>query len=113
MVGDSLLTVALADDPDERATGLMSTETLGAVDGMLFVFEQSQVLSFWMKDTLIPLDIAFFDDQGDVVSTTTMTPCAADPCPRYSSELPALFAVEVPAGDFSEMDTDDRLIVSP
>ena len=53
---------------------------------------------FWMKNTLIPLDIIFFDGQGRVLSSTTMAPCTADPCPYYGSVKPSQLALEVNAG---------------
>lgn len=96
--------VARADDPGLRSRGLMGVEDLGDLDGMLFVFEQEQQVSFWMKDTLIPLDIAFFGESGDLISVETMVPCVADPCPSYGSDGAALYAVEVPAGAFAGLD---------
>lgn len=92
------LTVEVADSPDEWTEGLSGRETLPANTGMLFLFPEQEVLSFWMKDTYVPLDIIFFDGLGRVVHWTTMEPCEADPCPNYSSEKPASIALEVPAG---------------
>jgi uncharacterized membrane protein (UPF0127 family) len=65
---------------------------------MLFVFEQPQPLEFWMKDTLIPLDILFFDASGAYVSGATMNPCQADPCTIYPSAAAAQLALEIPSG---------------
>lgn len=96
------LTVEVADDPEERAQGLMGRESLEADHGMLFMFEQSQPLTFWMKDTLIPLDIIFFDYQGKVIGSDQMVPCEEDPCLRYTSSGPANSALEVNAGFVAE-----------
>lgn len=90
--------VEVADDVEERAQGLMGRESLEPGQGMLFLFVQEDILTFWMKDTLIPLDILFFDGQGNLVSTSTMAPCQEDPCPKYSSSVPAGIALEVNAG---------------
>lgn len=90
------LEVEWADTDAKRAYGLMNRATLQ--HGMLFLFEDEQSLNFWMKNTLIPLDIVYFDANGEYVSSTTMTPCIADPCVNYPSEAPAKFALEMPAG---------------
>jgi hypothetical protein len=95
--GQGLL-VAIADDPGERAQGLMGVEHLGDLDGMLFVFSQEALGGFWMKGTLIPLDIAFFDDDRTFVDMLSMVPCTADPCPSYVPEAPFSWALETPAG---------------
>jgi uncharacterized membrane protein (UPF0127 family) len=68
---------------------------------MLFVFQTERVLSFWMKDTLIPLDILFLDSDGAIVNIQTMEPEPGVPdrdLRRYSSGVPALYALEMNAG---------------
>jgi uncharacterized protein len=96
------LRVEVADDIAKRTRGLMFREGLGENQGMLFVFSGEQRLSFWMKNTLIPLDILFFDGEGQFVSWTAMDPCEGDPCPHYFSESLARFALEVNAGFVEE-----------
>lgn len=110
-VGDEGLVVALADDPGERAQGLMGVDDLGDLDGMLFVFPQEAIVGFWMKNTLIPLDIAFFDDGGALVEALTMEPCLADPCPSYISNGPFSWALETPVGKLGTLDPGTTLSV--
>jgi uncharacterized membrane protein (UPF0127 family) len=106
--------VAVADTPDELSRGLMFVEDLSPLDGMLFVYDGERLISHWMKNTLIPLDIAFFDAEGRFVSKTTMVPCLDetedDPCDVYPSEAPAAFSVEVVAGVFDDLSDDARLV---
>ena len=108
-VGDDGMVVAIADDPGERAQGLMGVDDLGDLNGMLFVFPAQTTGGFWMKDTLIPLDIAFFDDGGSLVEVLTMDPCPADPCPSYVASGPFSWALEAPAGRLGALDSDATL----
>jgi uncharacterized membrane protein (UPF0127 family) len=96
--GDRLhLQVEVARTQAEQERGLSTRKRL-AGDGMLFAFSQPQILHFWMHETLIPLDIAFFDVTGKLVSTSTMDPCTKDPCPTFSSTAQASYALEVAQG---------------
>ena len=99
-VGGETLTVALADTADLQAQGLAGVDDLGRVDGMLFVFDGAAPVAFWMKETLIPLDLWFFDDTRTLVGAETMAPCPGDPCPQTASDGLVLFALETPAGAF-------------
>ena len=69
---------------------------------MLFDFHEPQEVSFWMKNTLVPLSIAFVAADGRVVSVAEMTPCQADPCPTYAPAGPYRYAVELAAGSFGD-----------
>ena len=100
--GTISLDVLVADTPEERQTGLMGRESLSPYDGMAFLWEEPVVSSFWMKDTLIPLSIAFWDDAGRIISILDMDPCTADPCPSYGPNEPFVGAVEVDRGTLEE-----------
>ena len=89
------VTVEIADNASTREYGLMNRKSLAPDTGMLFVFKEPQVLEFWMKNTLIPLEILFFDRDGAFVNAADMTPCKADPCARYKSQALAQYALEV------------------
>ncbi|MBT8216209.1 MAG: DUF192 domain-containing protein [Acidimicrobiia bacterium] len=104
-------TVAVAQTRDELAQGLMGVEDLGPLDGMLFVYSTESIQSHWMKDTLIPLDIAFFDASGFLVSVESMTTCPDDDCPSYASAGPARYSIEVPFGGFADLPADARLVI--
>ena len=93
--------VEVADTDAERQTGLMGRTVLPEDAGMLFVFEGEQALSFWMKDTLIPLSIAYMDTEGRIVDIQEMQPLD-DVLPHYVSAEPAQYALEVNQGFFEE-----------
>lgn len=88
----------IADDPQERAMGLMNRASLPAGQGMLFVFDDSAPRSFWMKDTLISLDIIFISADFEIVDITTMEPCKTLICSSYVSNGSAQYVLEVNAG---------------
>lgn len=92
------LTVEIAETSQARATGLMGRTELSQIDGMAFLFERPTSGGFWMKNTLIALDIAFWDEQGAIVAVLQMEPCEADPCPTYSPGAEYIGAVEVEKG---------------
>jgi uncharacterized membrane protein (UPF0127 family) len=98
--GQRTLTVQLAEDDATRARGLMGVTTLGADHGMAFVWDEPTTGSFWMKDTLIPLSIAFVDADGQIVTIREMTPCQTDPCPTNDADAPYTMAIEANAGWF-------------
>ncbi len=92
------LHVQIAETDLHRQTGLMNVTRMSDRVGMAFLFSLSTSTPFWMKDTLIPLDIAFWDAQGHIVSVFTMTPCTADPCHLYEPALPYVGSAEMNAG---------------
>jgi uncharacterized membrane protein (UPF0127 family) len=91
--------VELADDLAEQTKGLMYRTTLGENRGMLFVYPEERELSFWMKNTLIPLSIAFIDSERRIIDIQDMKPLDDEP-PHYVSSEPAQYALEVNQGFF-------------
>lgn len=82
----------------QRSVGLMHREKAPR-DGMLFVFPERTSGGFWMKNTLVPLKIVFFDSSGKRVRTMRMTPCREDPCAIYDPGRRYRFALELPVTD--------------
>ncbi|MBU1164392.1 DUF192 domain-containing protein [Patescibacteria group bacterium] len=91
--------VELAQTSEERSQGLMYRTELGQNKGMLFVYPDEAIRSFWMKNTKIPLDIIFIDNNKRVVSISKDTqPCIEDPCPSYKSADKAQYVLEINGG---------------
>ncbi len=112
MLGKKTITVEMADSPESRRSGLMNRKELGRDRGMLFIFEEEQKLSFWMKNTSIPLSIAYISKSGVIREIHDMTPFSQSPV--YSSHS-VLYALEVNRGWFEEngISVGDRLQLSP
>ena len=99
---DALLYVDVADEAGERRRGLMGVESLPADEGMAFVFDEPVGSTFWMKDTLIPLSIAFVGEDDRVIGVRDMHPCEADPCPSYGIDKEYVLAIEANLGWFDD-----------
>lgn len=91
------ISAAEATTQTQRENGLMGVKQLGANQGMLFIFNDSpQIRTFWMKNTLIPLDMLFISQGKQILSIQhDAQPCTSDPCPIYSSNFPAQYVLEV------------------
>ena len=100
--GEVTLRVEIADTSNERAQGLSNRESLPPDAGMAFVWDRPVGVDFWMKDTLIPLQIAFWDEDLRIVALIEMEPCTADPCPTYGPDGQILGAAEANAGWFTD-----------
>lgn len=98
-VGFHLINAEVARTQEQRAIGLMHRPAMPANDGMLFVFERPGQQCFWMKNTLLPLSIAFLDDDGTVVNIEEMKPQSLD---SHCSAKPVRFALEMNQGWFSK-----------
>jgi len=96
--GIHLIRAEVASTFETRAQGLMFRKHLGPNEGMLFVFPQAEAHCMWMKNTLIPLSVAFLDDQGKIVSISEMRPQTET---SHCAAGPAKFALEMSGGWFA------------
>ncbi len=102
VVGKSIFYVEIANTPAEYYRGLSGRKSLSSGTGMLFIFSDEHIRTFWMKDCYVPLDIAFISANWEIVSIETMAvwPEPKDPNQKqYSSDKPCKYALEVPAGE--------------
>ena len=106
-IGSVKIGVAIAANPATRAMGLMFRNSLPSSDGMLFIFPDVRTVTFWMKNTYIPLDIAFIDDRGIILKIDSMKPHDET---RHSSDHPVKYVLEVNRGFFSKrsINTGDK-----
>ncbi len=105
-------TIEIAQTPEERAKGLMFRESLPQEAGMLFVFEEPGAYGFWMKNTLISLDMVWLDEDMNVVHIEeAVNPCEQVSCPVYYSEVSAKYVLELNAGTVKKigLKTEDQL----
>ena len=109
--------VEVADDDAERARGLMFRDAMARDAGMLFVHQREEPQAYWMKNTRIALDILYFDARRKLVSQQRdVPPCSAgNACPAYPSEGPALYVLELNAGEAEKLGLRDgaELKLSP
>ncbi|HYH28129.1 MAG TPA: DUF192 domain-containing protein [Actinomycetota bacterium] len=104
--------VEIADSSEERQKGLMGRRSLEPQSGMVFLYEDETELSFWMRETLIPLSVAAWDERGRITTIVDMVPCRADPCEIYPLGR-GVGALEVNRGFFAEkgVEVGDRIRV--
>jgi hypothetical protein len=98
--GSVRLSVRIAATTEAQRQGLMGEADLAENSGMAFVHDQPSSTPFWMKDTTIPLSIAFWNRRYRIVDILDMAPCTSDSCPLYRSPSPYIGAVEVNQGFF-------------
>ncbi|TRW50515.1 DUF192 domain-containing protein [Aliidiomarina halalkaliphila] len=108
------LALELALTANERSRGLMHRESLPETQGMLFVYPDTQYLSFWMYNTRIPLDIAYLNHDFEIMEIQAMAPCTSalsSLCPSYPASQPVMMALEVNQGQFANwgVSVGDRL----
>ncbi|HWN22049.1 MAG TPA: DUF192 domain-containing protein [Gaiellaceae bacterium] len=109
-----VLRVEVARTDEQRQRGLMQRRSLARNAGMVFQFPSATSGAFWMKNTLIPLDIAFYGPRGGILRIMQMKPCKADPCPLYDPKVSYRGALEVNAGSFRRWGVrrGDRIVVT-
>ncbi len=96
---ETVIQVELAQSPKEHALGLMGRSRLPPDHGMLFVFEEDNLHFFWMKNTLLALDMIWLDSEKRIVYIQeNVPPCEKDPCPTYRPLIKSLYVLEVNAG---------------
>ena len=98
-IGTHKLTAEIATTPDQRSVGLMNRFSLKPDHGMLFIFEKNEPLAFWMRNTYIPLSIAFIDAEGRILNVVEMAPRSDA---THPSRGDALYALEMRKGWFAE-----------
>jgi len=92
-----------AATPQQQAQGLMFRESLSKNSGMLFLFPDQKPRSFWMKNTLIPLDLVWIDESKTIVGVTeNAVPCKEGPCKTYPSNLAVKYVLEINAKSSSQ-----------
>jgi uncharacterized membrane protein (UPF0127 family) len=89
----------VAADPASRAKGLMHRKSMAANQGMLFVFERAERYCMWMRDTFLPLSVAFLDGEGKILNIEDMRPQTED---NHCAAAPARYALEMNHGYFSD-----------
>jgi uncharacterized protein len=109
--GSKLLDVEIAETDEQRRYGLMFRESLDEDAGMVFIFFDPQTGGFWMKNTLIPLSIAFFDVDGEILEILDMEPCKEEPCVSYFPGVEYMGALEVNKGAFREWGIEEGDVV--
>lgn len=97
--GMHLIRAEVAADYSSRGRGLMHRKSLGANAGMLFIFDSASIHCMWMKNTYIPLSVAFIDEQGEIVNIADMQPHSEQ---SHCAARPALYALEMSRGWFAE-----------
>ena len=103
MPSGAVYRLELALTPEDQAQGLMYRESLPPRAGMLFVFDQPAPHHFWMKNTMIPLDMIWMDEAGKVLFVSADTPpCKADPCATYGPDTSAKQVLEIAGGKAKE-----------
>lgn len=111
VIGDTEVTLEVAAEPEDLRQGLMYRDSLARNSGMLFVFPHEGVYSFWMKNTRIPLSIAFINSSGEIVGIEEMQPY--DVSSVHMPYIPYRYAVEMDSGWFAThgVEVGDKIMI--
>lgn len=114
-IGKHVIRAEVASTLFEHVRGLMFRDDLKDGEGMLFVFPTEKVRTFWMKNTMIPLDIIFISAEGNIVTIARNALCGNDPLETYRSTSPARYVIEVNAGyaERQRINEGDRIVIAP
>ena len=111
IIANKRFDVEIADTSSEWMKGLMYRKTMSQNHGMLFIFQDEEPRSFWMKNTKIALDLVFIDSEGVIVYIETNTqPCKKEPCKNYKSP-PAKYVLEINANQSSSAVVGDTVTI--
>jgi len=111
-VDNQMLTVEIAESDSEIRKGLMHRESLAEDNGMLFIFKEDGYYPFWMKNTLIPLDMLFINSSMHIVDLIHAVPCEEDQCPNYVPKQKARYVLEVNKERFNESIIGTKIFIS-
>ena len=99
-INDNTIKIEIADSIEEQTKGLMFRKSLDEKTGMLFIFDQPGILTFWMKNMNFPLDMIYIDENMQIVTIIrNAQPCQEDPCTIHRPEQPARYVLEINGGD--------------
>jgi len=103
-INNHIFNLETAITPLEKSLGLMHRSHLNNKTGMLFIFDDNKPRSFWMKNTLIPLDLIFINDNYQIIDIKhNFQPCIIEPCKSYTSKEPAMYVLEINGGLAKEL----------
>lgn len=113
-IGGKRFTVEVASTEEERARGLMFRDSMAADGGMIFIHDMESPQAYWMKNTKIPLDILYFDnDRTLVAQQRDVPPCSlGDACPSYPSNAPARYVLEINAGQAERLHLENGAVLT-
>ena len=104
-INNNIFNLEIASTSLEKSIGLMHRTHLNKNTGMIFIFKDEKPQSFWMKNTLIPLDLIFIDSNNQIVDIKhSFQPCKSEPCESYTSSKPAIYVLEINGGLAKEME---------